>query len=627
MCLSVGGDNQCSGEYVCRFQNQFGTPNRISHAQVCYCPGQVLNLMMSGLTLPPGSLINQNINCIMLLGANPAVANRRFWQDVHPAKARGAKLIVLDPRYTESAQRASLWLQPRPGTDAALMLGMANVITNENLYDQEFVANYCYGWSEFVKRANEYSAEKVEKITWVPAEKIKEAARIYATNKVAIIMRGMGAEMSWNALRSMQMNFILPAITGQLNLPGGNTMMVGHPRIRVTGEIEDSDKLSREQKRKLIGAKYLLFSWEIVDWLKENVKKITDIPLSLYYFGGMAHAPSVYRAMLTDDPYPVRAMLTFSQNPLLTFANSKLVYRALKKLDLHVVMDVFMTPSCQMADYVLPAAGALEKPLLWGGEYWPVVEGGTRVIEPLHERQDEYSFLRELGLRFGQDWPWETLEQAYDFRLEPMGVTFREFTAAGPGYGINIAKYDLKQYEKVGFGTPSGKYELVCSLLQKGGYDPLPRYDEPAYSIAGDPELAKKFPLILISGHRESQHSYHSQFKQFKSFRKREPYPMAQLHPQKALELGINDGDWMWIETSLGRARFKCKHFSGINPQVVAASHGWWFPEEPGEEPSLHGLWRSNINAVVDDKPSMCDPLSGAWSMREQLCKVYKAEN
>lgn len=619
----AGGDNQMFGEYFCRLTNLFGSPNRISHAQVCYCPGQALTLMASGRSIPPLGMITPDTNCLMLVGFNPSVVLRTFWQDLLEATGRGCKVIVLDPRRTDAAQRADVWLQLRPGTDAALMLGMVNTIIEENLYDKEFVTKYCYGWDELVERAGEYPPERVSEITWVPAEKIKEAARMYAANKAAMIMRGMGIEMSQNSLRAQQLTLILPIITGQINLMGGNLMVEPHTRVRVTGLVEADEKLSPEQKRKQIGYNYATFSWQTLDWLRENMKKITNVHLSHYYFGGMAHAPSVFRAMLTGKPYPVRGMVTVSNNPLLTYPNSKLVYEAIKTLDLHVAMDVFMTPTCQMADYVLPAAASLEKPVVWGGDYWPVVEGGAAVIEPLYERKDEYYFYSQVGRRLGQDWPWETLEDAWDWRLEPLGVNHKQFVSAQSGYGVDMEMPDLESYKTVGFGTPTGKYELSCTILERCGQDPLPHYDEPVH--ISDPELAKEFPLLLI-GHRPSQHHYHSQWHQFPSFKKKEPEPVAQMHPEKAAELGINDGDWMWIESPIGKAKFKCRHFTGIDPRLVSAPHGWWFPEEPGEEPSLHGVWRSNINALVNDDPSVCDPDSGAWPMREQRCKVYRAD-
>jgi anaerobic selenocysteine-containing dehydrogenase len=264
-----------------------------------------------------------------------------------------------------------------------------------------------------------------------------------------------------------------------------------------------------------------------------------------------------------------------------------------------------------------------------GGNQTPLVEAGATVIGPLYERRNEYYFARELGLRLGQEkyWPWRTLEDAYSYRLEPMGVTFYEFVREKGGYGYDNPWLRHRKYDEAGFqfATPTGKFELYSTLMEEIGYDPLPGYVEAPRSLVSDPERAKDYPLILIAGPR-TRYTYHSQFHQIESFRRKYPDPIVEIHPEKAAELGIGNGDWVWIETSLGRVKLKCAYFEGIDTRLVSAEHGWWFPSEPGEEPSLHGLWSSNINLIVDDDLELCDPQSGAWTFREQLCKVYSAE-
>lgn len=118
---------------------------------------------------------------------------------------------------------------------------------------------------------------------------------------------------------------------------------------------------------------------------------------------------------------------------------------------------------------------------------------------------------------------------------------------------------------------------------------------------------------------------YHSEHRQLPSLRKQRPYPRVQIHPDTASRLGIHDGDWVWIETQRGRVRQQCKCFDGIDPRVVHGEHGWWFPEMPGEEPWLHGVWEANINVLVNDEPDYCNRINGAWPLRTALCKVYKA--
>ena len=348
--------------------------------------------------------------------------------------------------------------------------------------------------------------------------------------------------------------------------------------------------------------------------------KARNRPLARYWLGGHGHSPSVYRAILTDKPFPIRALIVEANNPLLGFPNTKLIYEAMRKVAFHVNMDIFMTPSALLADYVLPAACYLEKPYMSEWDFFSFFDVSEAAINPLYERKPEYYFWRELGLRLGQKeyWPWKTLEEAYDYRLAPMGLTFKQAAERGTFHSA----VEFKKYEKKGFGTPTGKVELYNTTLEELGLDPLPGWQEWSHGLT--PALTQKYPLILITGARNIVYSLSNQ-RQIISVRKRSPDPRAQLNPAKAQELGIDNGDWVWIETHLGRVKFKCQYFEGILPNVVSAEYGWWFPEDPAQEPSLHGLWKSNINAVLPDDPDSCDPATGAWVLKGVRCKVYKA--
>ncbi len=309
--------------------------------------------------------------------------------------------------------------------------------------------------------------------------------------------------------------------------------------------------------------------------------------------------------------------------------NTKLIYKALKSLDLYVVNDFWMTPSAELADYVLPVASWMERPLLWEfiGYDTYLVSGEAAVpatVPGKYEHKTDFEIWRELGLRLGQEahWPWKNLEEYYDARLKPTGMTHKEFV-----YKVRCERKQRtdKRYEQTGFATPTGKVELYSTILEKLDYDPLPRYYEPPETPVGNPELAKEYPLTLITGGRVPG-LYHSEWRQIESIRRLHPEPLLQINPQTAAKLGISDGDWVWIETLRGRVRQKASLFDGINPGVVHAEHGWWFPELPGEEPWLHGAWESNINVVIDDDPDVCNRLTGAWPLRTALCKVYKAK-
>jgi len=619
IAICSNGENNCAEEYRARFQSLLGTPNFISHHQVCF--GAAVTLA-AGLFGAPAFYprITKSTRCIMMIGVNPRPNFPDYWYRIQERQKNGAKLIVVDPRRTSVAERADIWLPLKPATDGALLLAMLNVIINEGLYDSDFVNNYCYGFDRLCEHLKGYAPSWASRICEVPEDKIVEAARMYATVKPGIIMHVMGMEQMFNATAAAHARYILPAITGNLNTRGGEILDEPNPNTVPIAEIEAREKLGREQMDKMIGKEFGLASRQAFEWLSKNRKKVNARPLAGYWLLPLvAHAPLVFRAMITGKPYPVKAMITEAINPMLTYPNTKLVYEATKKLDLHVAMDTFMTPTCQLGDYVLPAASPLEKPMLLGGEYFTYVQGGAAALEPEYQRKPEYYLWRGLGLRLGQEeyWPWKTLEDAYDYRLTPMGCTFKEFLDKG---GFDAPVNDFRNFENVGFATTTGKVELYSTLLEELGYGPLPVYDEAKGSM-----LTEEFPMILLNGRGKTRNFCHSQWRQIESVRRRMPDPIVEINPAKARELGIEDGDWVWIETPLGRAQFKSQFWDGIDPQQVHAEFGWWFPEDPGEEPSLHGVWRSNVNALIDDSPEICDPVSGQWVMRGVGCKVYKA--
>ena len=620
---SSSGTYRTHDEYRIRFLNLFGSPNNIGPGNICYGPG-IAGVALLGWWNDFGGM-GSATKCVMLWGTNPREAYRNVWFATQDHLKRKGKLIVIDPRRTDDAEKADIWLQLRPGTDAALALGMLNIIIQERLYDREFVKKWCYGFDKLAERAAEYPLDRVSETTWVPKEKVRDAAVMYATTKPAFIFHSMGLEQLSNSIETYHARTALAIITGNLDIKGGEELRAGPPGVVSEYEVELNDKLPVEQRKKQIGInQFRLQAMPGFDLIIEKYSK------AKYARGhiAFAHAPSVYRAMLTGSPYPVKALITLASNPLVTQANAKLVYQAIKSLDLYVVVDFWKTPPAELADYIFPAACWLERPAChtWTDTFNFVDCGDTALPAQVPEecdRRPDYDFWRGLGMRLGQEeyWPWKTLEKAFDYRLKPMGLTFKELVAKG---GYYAWPKEEKKYLKAGFGTPSGKAELFSQVFQQLGYDPLPQFYEPPESPYSRPDLAKEFPLILIAGMRHYPF-YHSEHRQIPSLRKQHPYPIVQLHPDTAAKLEIKDGDWVWIETPRGRVRQKCKLFDGIDPRVVAAEHGWWYPEMPGEEPWLHGVWESNINVVIDDEPSHCNRLNGGWPLRTALCKVYKA--
>jgi anaerobic selenocysteine-containing dehydrogenase len=618
-----------------RFMNLFGSPNHIGPPSVCHAP--CINTATAMLGWPPlhrtflrfepesGRLLTR---CVLLIGLNPALSRPHIWKSVRDAKEQGCKLIVVDPRRTETAALADLWLPVRPGTDTALLLAMANVIIEEELYDKDFVRDWCHGFPELRERAREYPPETAAAITLIPAENIRAAARMYAGNTPTITTNGMGLEQQSNGVAGVQAKFILSLLTGSIDVPGGE-YLPGPVRCVSEPEMELRDQLTQEQKDKQIDSRrFRLVGWPGLDAIMPHVVKVWKKPVMTQRASAVAHHPSVCRAMLSGHPYPVRALIGIASNPLLTQPNARLIHAAIKSLDLYVVQEYWLTPSAQLADYVLPVASWLERPYLGAGiGSMNTILGGEQAlparIEGKHDRKTDYEILRGLGMRLGQAsyWPWEDLEQVFDYMLAPLGLTFREFMTKG-GYDSPPRQY--YKYRQTGFATPTGKAELASTIFQKLGYDPLPRHEEPHENAVSNPELARTFPLTLSTGGRIGEY-FASEQRQIPSIRRRHPDPLVQLHPATAAAHGIAEGDWVRIESPRGRIRMKAALFDGLPPDMVHCEHGWWFPELPGEEPCLHGVWESNANVLTADDPDLCDPRSGGWPLKWGLCRIYKA--
>jgi thiosulfate reductase/polysulfide reductase chain A len=628
-----------------RFINLFGSPNIVGPAIICYGPAVSTTASILGWPMIYRGDVTVNRNqegkfptkCVMILGIVPSRAYPRFWRTLSEAMKEGTKLIVIDPRRVQEAELADIWLQPRPGTDTALLLSMINVIIEKELYDKEFVDKWCYGFDQLKERVKEYTPEKASEICWVPADKIREAAIMYATNTPGISVHGMGGEQQENSIELIQAKTILSAIVGNIDAEGGDLM----PATRVGTEVKEgpvapglelSSRLSPEQKAKQIGSdRFKLLSHEGRDLIWSHIKNKKDMWVGLPPLRAYSNYPLILRAILTGKPYPVRAGISCFSNPMTHMANTHVVYEALKSLDLYVVKEFWLTPSAQLADYVLPSSAWIERinaePQGVGGFIVVGEVGLPPKVPGVHEYWTEYEFYRGLGIRLGQEefWQGETLEDFYSNRYQrKIGMTYDDFMSKEDG--VYLGTEEFKKYEKMGgFTTTTGKLELSSKIFETLGYDPLPQHKEPMESPFSTPELAKEYPLMLITGGRIYGY-YHSEHRQIESIRKRYPDPRIQIHPETAQKLGIEDDDWVWIESLRGVIRMKAQYFDGIHPQVVHCEHSWWFPERPGQEPWLRGVWESSVNVLTDDNPERCNVRGGGWPLKTALVKVSKCK-
>jgi len=597
---------------------------------------------------------------------------------------KGTEIIAIDPRLSWFASRAKKWLRLRPGTDGAMAMGFLNVIINEDLYDKEFIENWTNAahlirgdngkllresdlveggspgsfvvwnmtggipvvwdsgqvnyksvntkpalegqyevslsdgtkvpvkpvWTMFVEQVNKYSLERVSEITWVSEKDIVDAARLYAKSKPAVIHWGVPIDMTPAITSTAQAIADLWCITGNLDVPGGNVISryafeaVAYALPGATGVIRlDSEEV--DQKR--IGVNQYgplrKFIW----------RAQTDLTLEQIF---------------TEDPYPIKGMWLQACNPVAGIGlDPKKWVEALKKLDFVVAVDLFMTPTTQLADVVLPAASFLEKDSV--RSWWVPLQSINKAII-VDECKPDVEINFELAKRFDPNFRWNNIHGLFDEIIKPSGMTFKELQQKGwafPPDGSSSAPYHrfkkglLRPDRKPGFQTPSGKIELYSSLREEWGLEPMPHYEEPPFTPISQPEYYKEYPLILSTGRRSPAY-FHTEHRNIPWLREIEPDPVIEIHPDTASSLNIGNGEWVWVENWLGRCKFKAKITLVVPIWMVMTTHGWWFPEELGEEPSLFGVWKSNVNQLIPMGYQGEDGLGAP--IKHLLCKIYK---
>jgi len=585
--------------HVVRFANALGTPNwyepGLAH---CFIPRITVSNLTYGGFVVADYYSTVSPKCILFWGHNPLITgpDGEISIVVRRALNKGALGIAIDPRRSETAKKCSLWLPIRPGTDAALALAMIHVLIKEDIYDKEFVDTWTIGFEELKNHVVSFTPEWAETITWIPASDIVQAARIYATHKPAVIEWGVSIEQSTNSLQTVRAIALLRALTGNIDIPGGD--ILGMNVVRAYPTLKD--KLSREIAHKRLGADRfkLLGGWRA--------------------FLPSAHIPTLFHAIRTGDPYRIRALLIFGSNPLVTVANSREVYESLRKLDLLVVAELFMTPTAARADYVLPAAfwPEVEQSIAYPLVADNVVMAQQKVIQVGQCRQDEW-IIDELSQRLQLPGCEHSFLDIINYQLSPLDITFDELKEKGFIY----PPHEYKKYEKDGFRTPSKKVELYCQALKRMGYSPLPTYKEPPESPLQSPELTGDFPYVLTTGSRRLEF-FHSEQRQIESLRKRRQDPQVDIHRDTAKKHGIQHGQWVRVSSPRGTIRMRAVVTEDIHPKVINIDHGWWFPEKPGPD---YGFLESNANVLTNNAPPY-DPAFGAYQLRGLLCRIEPEE-
>ena len=548
----------------------------------------------------------ENAGCILFWGYNPSVARLAHATSTVAALARGAKLIVVDPRKAGLAARADHWLRVRPGTDAALALSLTHVMIENGWYDSDFVRDWTNAaddvggervWDLLAARCAEFPPEVAEGITGVPAADIVAAAKTLWEARPVAFYTWSGLEQHSGTTQTIRAIDVLYALTGSLDVPGGNVLFEAVPSNPVDGR-------------------------EFTSGARPPAVGVDRRPLGPARYGFVT-GEDLYSAALDGR---IEALVSFGGNLVMAHADSARGREALRSLGFFVQADLFMTPTAELADIVLPVTTPFESEALkigfeYSQEAQSLVQLRQPLVEPRGEARSDLQIVFDLATRLGLGeafWDGD-IDAAFRHQLAPSGITLEELRARPEGVRVPlVTRY--RKYADTGFATPSRKVELYSATLAAHGYSPLPAFEEPLTSPRSRQDLADRYPLVLSCA--KSLFFCETQHRQVAALRKSAPDPQVEIHPSTAAARGVSAGDWVSLDTPHGRVRARAKLNSSLDPQVVFAQHGWWDACDelglPGYLP--YGPDSANLNLVLSQTPS--DPISGSAPLRASVCDV-----
>ena len=583
-------------------QAALGTPNASQplSGYSCYIPRVAGTTYVTGVAYPemdyagglPGRYDDPAFKLpelIVFWGKDPLPTNGDglFGHAAIDMMRRGSKLMSIDPRVNWVATRADWHLRLRPGTDAALGMAMLNVIIEEDLYDHDFVERWCYGFEQLAERVKEMPAEKAAEITGVDAGLITEAARVYAAAKPAQIAWGLAIDMKSNGMQAGHCILALEAITGNLDVPGG----------QLVGDVNDGLELG--------------FGWkELGPELQEKILGLKRYP-AMVSFVLNAHCDMVLDALETSEPYAFKMAGFEDCNGLAgtDCAQPQRWHDAYQNLEWCFGIDVWLTPTIQATcELFLPLSSTVEHDSVVYSHYGasPITMGAVNKSITVGEGKGDAEIMYEIGRRcmpinFGRFANFYEFLEYYRLNGKTTFEELREEVVHQKTETLSYRKYEtgkLRPDGMPGFNTPTGRVELYSTMFRQFGVDPLPYYEEPQLSPVSTPEKMEEYPFVLTTGARTYCY-FHSEGKQIPYLREINPDPLIEINPQDALELGIADGQWVRVSNPFGSCVLKAKVTQTVYPGLVMAQHGFWFPEEDGEEPHLYDVWRSNINLLM----------------------------
>jgi anaerobic selenocysteine-containing dehydrogenase len=485
----------------------------------------------------------ENAKLILVWGSNPIVSNLHLWSRVQEAKRRGAKLVAIDPYRSLTAEKCHVHLALLPGTDAALALGLMHVLINEDLIDHDYVDRYTVGFAALKERVQEYPPGRVAQITGLEAEAIVGLARDYGSIRPAAIRLNYGMQRHAGGGMAMRAAACLPALVGAWRDPAGGALLSSSGSYPVNSKALERPDLIWNNPRTI------------------NMTTIGD-------------------ALLEANDPPVRAIYVYNSNPVAVAPESAKVVRGFSREDLFcVVHDVFQTDTADYADIVLPATTQLEHVDVHSSYGHLYVLANNRAIAPLGEAKPNTEVFRLLAAKMGftescfAESDEEIARNAFvlsDARVE--GLDWEALKARG-WQRLNVPS-PFAPFANGGFPTPSGKCEFYSEKLASQGLDPLPAFTPPRESVSSNPDLARKFPLAIISP--PARNALNSTFANLPVFAESEDVPRLEIHPDDARARGVVAGDRVRVFNHRGSLVLTARITHKARSGVVVALSIWW---------------------------------------------------
>lgn len=651
-------------EWIWRFIRKFGSPNTVNATELCNWHKDFAHVFTFGCATPTADY--RNADLIILWGHNPSNVWLAQAEAITAAKARGAQLVIIDPRKTAMTAIADLWLPVNPGTDGALAMAVAREMISGQLVNKNFITKHTNApfliredngkflrarevgeigepedylvwidakqklgtpdeadesffevlgvkpvqtvngivacrtaFARFVDALKPFDSETAGSICGVKPADIASLAKMMGAANAIAYHAWTGVGQHTNATQTERSIATLYALTDSFDKPGGNVRHAAHP----VPKLHDISMIPVEARAKALGLKERPLGPPAEGWIT---------------------AGDLYDAVLERKPYPIRALFSFGANLLVSQPNRDRGTEALKALDFFVHCDIFMNPTAQLADIVLPVSVPWENDALRIGfeishEAQEHIQYRPKMLPRLGEAKSDTEIVFELATRvgLGSDFFDGDIEAGYDYILGSLGLTVRDLKAGGGAAKLRLKK-EFQKYKSNGFSTETKRVELYSEKLLRHGYSPVPQYVSPFVQ-------SDEFPIVLFSVN--NGYFCHSQHRAIKSLRSRHPDPVVTINPITASRYGIVDGNWLLVTTGRGEFQARASVSETVGPETLASDYGWWEPANDlglSDLGTTHTSRASTYNQVIPDE--VRDPISGSLPLRSTRCRVQKLE-